>query len=339
MAEDALAIGDAARQITLRRPRLAAFLLVLATVTWALSFPLTKAITLAEEAALPGRSSWYYSSLALVVRFFASALLIFLWRPGVLRGITAREWKQAIGLGFFVAGGALFQNDALSYTSASTSAFLTQSYCVLLPIYAAVLLRAWPHPLVIISTLIVLAGITVLSGVNLRDLRLGRGEFETLLCSVFYAADIVWLERAEFRGNNVVRVTFVMFAVIGLLLLPFTAFQAHHLSDLVQACASAPVLGCLAVLTLFCTLLSFTIMNMWQPHIEAAHAGLIYCAEPVFASLLALFLPAWLSLWCGVAYGNEIASAHLVLGGGLITLANVLILFKPAPLPARSTDL
>ena len=45
-----------------------------------------------------------------------------------------------------------------------------------------------------------------------------------------------------------------------------------------------------------------SIMNVWQPHIEATHAGLIYCAEPVFTALLCLFLPALLSVWAGIAY-------------------------------------
>jgi hypothetical protein len=61
---------------------------------------------------------------------------------------------------------------------------------------------------------------------------------------------------------------------------------------------------------------------------------LIYCVEPVFASLLALVLPAWFSLRYAIDYPNEIASANLLLGGGLITAANVLIQLKPPPKPA-----
>jgi hypothetical protein len=36
-------------------------------------------------------------------------------------------------------------------------------------------------------------------------------------------------------------------------------------------------------------------------------------------------LPAWFSRWAGIDYPNEILTPHLLLGGGLITAANVLV--------------
>ena len=53
-------------------------------------------------------------------------------------------------------------------------------------------------------------------------------------------------------------------------------------------------------------------------------------AEPVFATLLALFLPVPLGRWLGVEYANESFTAHLLFGGGLITAANIFISLKPA---------
>jgi hypothetical protein len=66
-------------------------------------------------------------------------------------------------------------------------------------------------------------------------------------------------------------------------------------------------------------------MNYWQPQIDSTRAGVIYCAEPLVASLLALFLPAWISRMAHIDYPNEIATVSLLVGGGLITAANVLI--------------
>jgi len=75
----------------------------------------------------------------------------------------------------------------------------------------------------------------------------------------------------------------------------------------------------------FCTLGAFMVMNVWQRHVTATEAGLIYCSEPVFASLLALFLPAIFSSWANIHYANEILTLRLLVGGGLITAANVLL--------------
>ena len=79
------------------------------------------------------------------------------------------------------------------------------------------------------------------------------------------------------------------------------------------------------VLIFPCTLVSYVMMNRWQPFVPATEAGLIYCAEPIWASVFALFVPGLLSRPGGLDYKNETATWLLVLGGGLITGANVLI--------------
>jgi drug/metabolite transporter (DMT)-like permease len=88
-------------------------------------------------------------------------------------------------------------------------------------------------------------------------------------------------------------------------------------------------LGLTIVLTLVCTLGAYGLMNTWQPKITATEAGLIYCVEPVFGSVMALFLPALFSVWVGINYPNETATWTLLIGGGLITAANILIQLKP----------
>jgi drug/metabolite transporter (DMT)-like permease len=93
----------------------------------------------------------------------------------------------------------------------------------------------------------------------------------------------------------------------------------------VRVFSSPATLGFLAVLVILCTLGAYTLMNRWQPYVTSTEAGLIYCLEPVLASLLALFVPFWLSRWAGISYANEHLTARLLLGGGLVTAANVLL--------------
>ena len=91
----------------------------------------------------------------------------------------------------------------------------------------------------------------------------------------------------------------------------------------------------MGVLTVFCTLGGYLLMNYWQPFLTATQAGLLYCLEPVFTSLFALFLPGWLSAFAGISYANEKLTLGLLLGGGLITAANVLIQLQPAVQPVK----
>ena len=66
-------------------------------------------------------------------------------------------------------------------------------------------------------------------------------------------------------------------------------------------------------------------MNVWQPHVTATEAGLIYCVEPICASMFAAFLPGWISRFANIDYANERLTHHLLIGGTLVTAANVLI--------------
>jgi drug/metabolite transporter (DMT)-like permease len=84
-------------------------------------------------------------------------------------------------------------------------------------------------------------------------------------------------------------------------------------------------------LTVICTVGAFWLMNKWQPRIPATQAGLIYCIEPVLASVFALFLPAMFSAWASIDYPNELATWSLVVGGGLIMCANILVQSNSKP--------
>lgn len=92
-----------------------------------------------------------------------------------------------------------------------------------------------------------------------------------------------------------------------------------------QSVANLPAWAFLAILVGPCTLLAFLWMNRWQRHVTATTAGLIYCFEPVFASMQALFLPGVFSGWAGLDYPNEVITTRLLAGGGLVLCANLLM--------------
>lgn len=307
----------------------ALLMLVLANGCWALSFPLIKAIVYAHQQLLPGSGSWFVTACTIAPRFFLAAAILAVWQRRALRQLTRREVRQAVGLGLFASAGMLFQNDGLQFTSASTSAFLTQLYAIMIPVWVALRMRRLPRWTVWVSCVLVLAGVAVLGRFDWRQLRMGRGEVETLISSVFFMGQILWLERREFAGNRPVPVTFVMFMLEAAVFLVMAEALAPHPGDVLRLFASGPWLGFTLPLTLFCTVAAFTLMNTWQPKITATEAGLLYCLEPVFASVLALFLPGMFSVWAGFHYANETVTMNLIIGGGLITAANVLVQLPP----------
>ena len=135
---------------------------------------------------------------------------------------------------------------------------------------------------------------------------------------------ILILEYGEFGGNRADRVTFVMFATQAVVFSGAALVLAPDAATLATPWGNGAWLGCTAALALACTIGAFSIMVAFQPRITATEAGLLYCIEPIFASALALFLPGWLSAWSGISYPDETATWSLLLGGGLITAANVI---------------
>ncbi len=311
--------------VTPAQHRQAIWMLLLANLLWGVSFPLLKSLAFLQERLVPGSSTWFITASSLVPRFAIGALMLGGLCFSAMRTLTRSEWRQGLGLGFSAVAGMIFQNDGLQFTSASTSAFLTQFYAIMIPVYLALRSRRAPPWSVWAGCALVLAGVAVLARISWQDFRLGRGEAETLVCSVFFMVQILWLERKEFAGNRMLPVTVIMFAVEAVVAAVMMFALAPPGAPLAALVFNGPWLGLTVVLTLLCTLGSFSLMNVFQPRITATEAGLLYCSEPVFTAIMALFLPAWFAAWGGFSYANETLGLHLLVGGGLITAANVLV--------------
>ena len=300
--------------------------LLFATVFWGLSFPVMRALSFTQQGLLPEASSWFFTALGVTYRFGFAGLLMALFFFRELKNISRCEMEQGTVLAFFGVGGIHLQMDGLAYTDASISAFLTQGYCVFIPLWVALVHRlpvTWKKFWCIA---LVVAGVAVLAKLNFNSFKLGRGELETLLASLLFTGQILSLEHPRYAANRSTNFSIVMFLLMAVFAAPLVWATAPNVSACMQAYASWPACGFLALLVVFCTLISYTVMNRWQKHVAATEAGLIYCIEPVGASVLALFLPGIFSVWAGINYPNEEFTMRLLLGGGLITAANVLLL-------------
>ncbi|HEV8542292.1 MAG TPA: DMT family transporter [Verrucomicrobiae bacterium] len=305
-------------------------MLAATTVFWSLSFPLVKAIGILQSRLVPGSNSWFHASLTGVVRFSCAGVILLLVSLRTVSKITRLEIWQGVGLGFFAAGGILLQMDGLSHTSASVSAFITQGFCVIVPIFIAFRDHRLPSIRLAFALAMMMAGIGILSNFDVHTLHLGRGELETLIAAVFFAGQILWLDRPLFARNNVNHFSIAMFFTMALFSLPILLISWQTPRD-VWVCYSNPgVIAISASITVFCTVIAFVIMNKWQPLVPPAEAAIIYGAEPVFASLLALFLPGIVSKLTGIDYPNETITGQLLVGGILVLLANLILQLRTA---------
>ncbi len=300
-------------------------LLIGTTVLWGLSFPLLRGLELVQRANVPAISDGALAAADVAIRFaLAAAFLLPIYGAGLMR-VTAREWSQAGGLAFFAGGGLYLQTLGLAWTDASITAFLTQLYSLIVPLIVSVRDRRFPSARVLIACALVLAGAALLSPGLLRHFILGPGEIVIILSTFFMASQIVWVERPIYAENRPGVVTILMFTFLGVFSTAayfILGGTAHHASQLL----ATPVLWSLtATLVLPCTVFTYFIMNAWQRCVTATEAGLIYSIEPVMASLLAAFLPGWISRFASISYPNETLTWTLYIGGAMIIGATVLV--------------
>jgi hypothetical protein len=334
--------------------QIASLVLVGACALWAFSFPLLKSLVQLGQVNAPGSSTFFLSALLVALRFTVAAAFFLLliglreflaakdskadathaspWRRWIPR-FSALELRQGFGIGLFGGLGLVLQMDGLAYTHGSVSAFLTQGYAVLIPVWVALTHRRAPGWTVTGACVLVGVGAAILAGVSPDHLQLGRGEWETLAGSVLFAAQILWLERPVFAKNRSLHATTVMFATMAATCWPLAVGLSDRPESLVRAYASPQALLLFGILTAVCTLTTFPLANHWQPKVSATQAGLLYCTEPVFTSLVCLFVPGWISGWTSITYPDETLTASLVLGGSCILGANIWLQLVPVQDP------
>lgn len=309
------------------------FFLFLVTLAWGLSFCLVKSLNLTIG------EGWAAAAGLIGVRFLLAALpLMALQAFGGRWHITSREWEQAALIAFYCGVGMLLQAHALSFTLASTSAFLTQGCAVMVPLWFAITRRQLPHLKIVLPLILVVAGVAILSGIDFREFRMGRGEFETLLSCVFFTGMILTIEAPRYAQTDKVLVT-ILFLILGGLVALGLGFGMGGGATVARLFGSGSTTLVVSVLAFISTTLGFYWMVKWQPNVSATEAGIVYCLEPVWASIWSLFLPAILAGLVGVVYANERVTFAMLIGGGLILSASVLLAFASTPPKSAAPDL
>jgi drug/metabolite transporter (DMT)-like permease len=302
----------------------AATMLVLTTLFWGVSFPLVKNW---QEAAGGCPGGAVVASLTLVaLRMGLSLLVLAVALPRLFAAPTRQEhlFGLAIGLAFFA--GFVLQVWGMAYTTPAMSGFFTCLGGAWVPILVWALFRMKVPRVTLLGIGLAVLGAAVL-GLQLGAPQLlGWGDTLTLVSSVFFALQIVLLDRLGRRVRSD-HVTVGLLTVAGVLSAGLAAVMATTAGGLsawvgwtAQMLSDPHILTDLALLTVLSTVLAFHWMNTYQPVVGASRAALIYFLEPVFAALFS------------IAWGHDSVTPRLLLGGLLILAGNLLV---EAPLWGR----
>ncbi len=300
-------------------------ILALATASASGSFVLFKASALAHAPFAVGESSWFLTAHDLVPRFLLGVLALLALHGAAVLRLTRTEWTQAAFMAVTSFAGCMFQLDGLQRTSAGTTAFLTQFYVILIPLWWALFKRQRPGWPVFAACALVLVGVVVLARVDWATFRIGRGEAEVLISAVFFSLLLSALSWPAFAQNRAERTSAGMFLIEAGLFAVVSVVTCREPANLLAPYASPGWLGIMLAATIFGTIGPFVVMNHWQRFVTATEAGMLYCLGSVFAALAEIAVPGVLSRWTGIDYTNQPVTVTLAVGGAFILGANAIL--------------
>lgn len=251
----------------------------------------------------------------LTIRFGVSTILLFAvcWKKVVK--MDRYSLRGSIYMGFSLAAAYILQTYGLMYTTAGKNAFITASYCMLVPFMVWLVYKKKPLPNNIIASVLCLAGIGFVSldngfgGVNIGDML-------TLSCSVFYALQIILIEHyvEHYDATALSTVQFGVAAVI--------CFVLAFLFEPVPQSIPTDAVFSLAYLSIMSTAVCFLLQAWGLKYTPSATATVLMSLEAVFGVIFA------------AVFGGESVSTGALFGFALIFVSELLNelganLFKP----------
>ncbi|WP_241963544.1 DMT family transporter [Gordonibacter sp. 28C] len=290
-------------------------LLVVATVIWGLSFVVMKdAVDVLQPAYLIGFR--FLATGAILLALFLRRLRIAFSHE------TAKDYLvKGIILGVLCYLAFWVQTIGLDHTTPGKNAFLTATYCVIVPFAWWVIARKRPTAFNLVAAVMAVAGIGLVSLTgSLSELSMGFGDAMTLVSALLFAVHIVYVSKFS-ETNDVLVLTTLQFIVGGVCGVAYGAC----FETLPPAEALTPAFWInMAYLVVFASCVALVIQNVALAHVPPAQASLFLSLESVFGVLFSVLL-----------YGEEIG---LRLVGGFALIFVAIVVSETFPLKRKADD-
>ena len=271
-------------------------LIIAATIIWGSSFVIVKDVTTTIAPAWLLALRFTTAAVILLAVFAKGHRKLYLEKSHVLCG-------ACLGIALFCA--YYLQTVGIVYTTPGKNAFLTGTYCVIVPFLAWLVARQRPNRFNVIAAFMCIAGVGLIS-LN-GDFGIGLGDSLTLGGAVFYAIHIVLVSKFS-KGRDIMVLTMWQFAfvalcswVTGVVAEPPLAIEQLGAQTWIQV----------AYLAVMCTAVALLFQNIGQAHLPPSSASLLLSLESVFGVLFS------------VMAGTEVLTLQIVSGFVLVFAAIV----------------
>lgn len=276
--------------------RLAAPLIIIATIVWGSSFVVMKD----SVNALP--PMWL-----LAIRFTLSGVLLglFCWKRWKL--LDRGYLLGGAVMGFFLCCAYIFQTFGLSYTTPGKNAFFTAVYCVAVPFLNWAVAKKRPDRYNVTAAVLCLVGVGLVSITGSDASAFNLGDVLTLIGGLLFAAHILAVDRFA-GGRDIFLLTalqflfFALYAWIGLALTrPALDLSVFNVPLILRLAYLVVIVSCGALL----------FQNIGQKYMSPAKAAVLLVLEAPFGVIFS------------VALAGERPTALAFLGFSMIFLAVV----------------
>ena len=239
-------------------------------------------------------------------RFILAALLMFLYKPGVFRGLTNKFISRGIIAGILLGSGYIFQTYGLTKTTVSNTGFITGLYLVFTPLISLIILKR--HVLKIQWLAVIVATIGLFF-ISYNGVTIGLGEILVLISAFIYGAHFVALGEWS-DGKNTYALTFIQVVTVAALTSIF-AFK-----DGFQIAPDSTVWLAILYTAFFATFLGFLIQTKAQSVMSATVASVLLATETPFA------------VFFGLYFHSDPLTLRIITGGSLVMVAMALVIWS-----------
>ena len=221
----------------------------------------------------------------LAIRFSGGAVLLSLVFAKQLKKIDMEYLRHGLILGLILFFAYVIQTFGLQYTSPGKNAFLTSTYCVVVPFFTWIAYKIRPDRYNLIAAVVCLAGVGFVS--LKQDASVNIGDVLTLISGTLYGVHIV-LTAKYVKGKSVPLITVIQFVVAGVLCWisalstgPFPSGEAlsNNFVSLVYLCV-------------FCTVACYLLQNFGQKNTPSSTTAILMSFEAVFGAFFSVILGA-----------------------------------------------
>ncbi|MGD1006568.1 MAG: DMT family transporter [Ignavibacteriaceae bacterium] len=260
-------------------------ILLIITLIWGATFAIIK-------LALVNVSPMVFIS----IRFSFAAILLLPFFLKKSKNISRSAILSGLLLGVMYFLGFSTQTIGLNYTTATKSGFITGTCVLFTPIFQYLFEKKKPGKGNLIGVFFVLTGLILLSskGNSILDIfhELGSGfnigDFFTLLCAVFFAMYIVYLDIISKKYDYLllvflqISITAVM-GIISVIILSVSGLEN------IKFMFSGSLIFAFLYTSILATVLTTTFQTKYQKIVTPTKAGIIFSFEPVFSAVIAYY--------------------------------------------------